>query len=81
MIVSCTVHPVRLGELAALRALTSKIQDEKRKALAGTPSRWPDRLSAEFVALEEHSLEIPYVAVDLEYLRDTVSETAALAMS
>jgi hypothetical protein len=71
VIAGCTVHPVRLGELASLRALTSKIQDEKRKALSGTPSRWPDRLTAEFSALEEHSLEIPYAALDLQYLRDT----------
>ena len=65
-----TVHPVSLEDLAGLKELTSAIQDAKRAALAGKPSRWPDRLESEFKKLEEISAGNPYAALDLEYLRD-----------
>jgi hypothetical protein len=56
--------------MAALKELTSAIQDQERAALAGNPSRWPDRLEGEFKKLEERSAGNPYAALDLEYLRD-----------
>jgi hypothetical protein len=59
--------PVR--ELAPLKELTSAIQDAKRAALVGRPSRWPDRMEEEFSMLEQAAAD-PYVALDLEYLRD-----------
>jgi hypothetical protein len=65
-----TIHPVPLQDLAGLRVLTSAIQDAKRAALAGKPSRWPDRLESEFKKLEELSAGNPYAALDLKYLRD-----------
>jgi hypothetical protein len=64
-----TVHSVPLQDLAGLKELTSAIQDAKRAALAGKPSRWPDRLESEFKKLEEVSAGNPYTALDLEYLR------------
>ena len=45
------------------------IQDQKRNAIVGRPSRWPDQLQEEFAKLEEVSAGIPYAALDLEYLR------------
>ena len=68
--VSCTVDQVPLSDLAALRVTTSRIQNEKRKALARKPSRWPDRLGSEFGELKQFSLESSYAALDLEYLDD-----------
>lgn len=65
-----TVLPVPVRELAHLKKVTSAIQDAKRAAIAGKPARWPDRMAAEFAKLEEGSVN-PYVALDLEYLRDT----------
>jgi hypothetical protein len=64
-----TVLPVPLRDLAPLKELTSKIQDAKRAALAGKPSKWPDRMEEKFSKLEQASAN-PYVALDLEYLRD-----------
>jgi hypothetical protein len=64
------VHPVPVRDLVDLKKLTSTIQDEKRKAIAGKLSRWPDGLEKEFAELEQRSSGIPYGASDLEYLRD-----------
>jgi hypothetical protein len=64
------VHPVPVHELAPLKRLTSKIQDEKRAAIVGTTSRWAE-LTKEFAQLEEVSARIPYAGLDLEYLRDS----------
>lgn len=65
-----TVHPVPLRELAGLKKLTSTLQDAKRAAIAGRPSRWPDQMNEEFAKLERASVTNPYAALDLEYLRD-----------
>ena len=65
-----TVVSVALSELADLMPLTSAIQDAKRAAIQGKPSRWPHRLKAEFAQLEARADGNPYVALDLEYLRD-----------
>src|SRR5215213_9941266 len=65
-----TITPVALGELADLMPLTSAIQDAKRAAIQGRPSRWPHRLEAEFAQLEARADRNPYVALDLEYLRN-----------
>src|SRR5262245_41168342 len=65
-----TVLSVPLQDLAGLKELTSAIQDEKREALAGKPSRWPDMLESEFKKLVELSAGNPYAELDLEYLRD-----------
>jgi hypothetical protein len=64
-----TVLPVPLRDLAPLKELTSEIQDAKRAAHAGKPSKWPDRMEEKFSKLEQASAD-PYVALDLEYLRD-----------
>jgi hypothetical protein len=66
-----TIAPVPLPELADLKVLTSGIQDAKRAAIWGKPSRWPDQMETEFASLEGRSASNPYVALDLEYLRDT----------
>jgi hypothetical protein len=65
-----TIAPVALGELADLMPLTSAIQDAKRAAIRGKRSRWPHQMEAEFAQLEARSESSPYVALDLEYLRD-----------
>ena len=59
--------------------LTSAIQDAKRAAIQGKPSRWPDRLEAEFGQLEARAESNPYVALDLEYLRDPTSANRSFA--
>jgi hypothetical protein len=64
------IHAVPLRDLAHLKELTSAIQDAKRDAIVGKPSRWPDRLEAEFSKLEGLSEGNPYAVLDLEYLRD-----------
>lgn len=74
-----TVVPTPLGELANVMPLTSAIQDAKRAAIRGRPSRWPDRLEAEFDQLEARAKGNPYVALDLEYLRDTTSANRSFA--
>lgn len=74
-----TVVPTPLGELADLMPLTSAIQDAKRAAIQGKPSRWPNRLEAEFGQLEARAKGNPYVALDLEYLRDTTSANRSFA--
>jgi hypothetical protein len=50
--------------------ITSAIQDAKRDAINGKPSRWPDRLQGEFARLERRAKNNRYAALDLEYLRD-----------
>ncbi len=65
-----TIVPTPLGEFADLMPLTSAIQDAKRAAIQGKPSRWPDRLEAEFAQLETYAKNNPYVALDIGYLRD-----------
>jgi hypothetical protein len=65
------IVPTPLGEFADLMPLTSAIQDAKRAAIQGKPSRWPDGLEAEFAQLEIHAKKNPYVALDIEYLRDS----------
>ncbi|MBA2360051.1 MAG: hypothetical protein H0V79_03765 [Actinobacteria bacterium] len=65
-----TIHAVPVREFADLKWFTSKIQDAKRAAIEGQPSRWPDRLPEEFAKLEEASVQNPYAALDIEYLRD-----------
>jgi len=65
-----TIVPTSLAELADLMPMTSAIQDAKRAAIQGKPSRWPDRMEAEFAQLEARAKKSPYVALDLEYLRD-----------
>jgi hypothetical protein len=65
-----TIVPTPLGELAELMQLTSTIQDAKRAAIQGKPYRWPDHMEREFAQLEARAKESPYVALDLEYLRD-----------
>lgn len=74
-----TVFPMSLGEFADLMSLTSAIQDAKRKAVQGKPSRWPDRLEAEFAQLEARASDNPYVALDLEYLRDPTPANRSFA--
>jgi hypothetical protein len=74
-----TVSQTSLGELADLMPLTSVIQDAKRKAVRGKPSRWPDRLEAEFGQLEARAKDNPYVALDLEYLRDPTHANRSFA--
>ena len=64
------IHGVPLRELAPMQKVTSKIQDEKRNAIVGKPTRWPDRLEDEFAKLEEWANDNPYASLDLEYLRD-----------
>ena len=64
------IHPIPVQELVPLKELTSTIQDAKRDGILGRRSRWPGRMSEEFAKLEEHSADVPYVALDLEYLRD-----------
>lgn len=66
-----TIAAVPVGELADLIPLTSAIQDAKRAAIRGQPSRWPDQMDAEFARLEARSKSNPYVALDLAYLRDS----------
>ena len=73
-----TIRPVTLRELAPLKELTSRLQDAKRARIAGKRSRWPDRMEEEFSELEGAS-ENPYVALDLEYLRDPSSRTRSFA--
>jgi hypothetical protein len=65
-----TIAPIPLGQVADLMPLTSAIQDAKRAAIHGKPSRWPDRMEAELAQLEARAESNPYVALDLEYLRD-----------
>jgi hypothetical protein len=74
-----TIHPVPVGELASLKKLTSTIQDAKRAALAGKPSRWPDHMTEEFAQLERRSVNNPYAALDLKYLRDTTGGNRSFA--
>jgi hypothetical protein len=62
--------PVPVRQFADLGKPASTIQDEKRRAINGEPSRWPDRLGEAFAALEQAAGAIPYVALDLEYLLD-----------
>jgi hypothetical protein len=64
------IQPVPVASLVPLKKLTSLIQDEKRKAILGKPSRWPNSLGHEFSALERLSADSAYGALDLEYLRD-----------
>jgi hypothetical protein len=64
-----TIAQVPVRDLADLRKPASTIQDEKRRATNGKPSRWPDQLGEAFAALEEAAVAIPYAALDLEYLR------------
>src|SRR2546423_11856122 len=59
--------------------LTSAIQDAKRAALQGKPSRWPDDMEAKFAQLEAHATDNPYVALDLEYLLDPSPDNRSFA--
>ncbi len=59
-----------LREIAGLSKLTSAIQDTKRDAIRGKSSHWPDHVEVEFAQLEARAAENPYVALDLDYLRD-----------
>ena len=74
-----TIVSVALGELADLMPLTSAIQDAKRAAIQGKPSRWPDRMEVEFGRLEARAKDNPYVALDLQYLRDRSSANRSFA--
>jgi hypothetical protein len=74
-----TIVPVELAKLAGLMPLTSAIQDAKRAAIQGKPSRWPDRMEAEFAQLEARAKNNPYVALDLQYLRDPSSANRSFA--
>jgi len=74
-----TIRPIPLAEFAHLEPVTSKIQNGKRNAIRGLPSRWPDEMEPEFAELAAAAKRNPYVKLDLSYLRNRAPGNRAFA--